>query len=63
MITTRTATRDVPRPGADSNAKRAAKVADLIIEDVMALGWPVGEVLGSEADLLERYQVSRAVFR
>src|ERR1700685_4754604 len=62
MTTTRTATR-VPRPGADSNAKRAAKVADLIIEDVMALGWPVGEVLGSEADLLERYQVSRAVFR
>src|SRR6202046_2432527 len=63
MTTTRTATRDVPRPGADSNAKRAAKVADLIIEDVMALGWPVGEVLGSEADLLEQYQVSRAVFR
>ena len=62
-MTTRTATRDVPRPGADSNAKRAAKVADLIIEDVMALGWPVGEVLGSETDLLERYQVSRAVFR
>ena len=63
MTTTRTATRDVPRPGADSNAKRAAKVADLIIEDVMALGWPVGEVLGSETELLERYQVSRAVFR
>ena len=62
-MTTPTATRDVPRPGADSNAKRAAQVADLIIEDVMALGWPVGEVLGSEADLLERYQVSRAVFR
>ncbi len=63
MTTTRTATRDMPRPGADSNAKRAAKVADLIIEDVMALGWPVGEVLGSETDLLERYEVSRAVFR
>jgi DNA-binding FadR family transcriptional regulator len=63
MSTTRTATRDVPRPGADSSAKRAAKVADLIIEDVMALGWPVGQVLGSETDLLERYQVSRAVFR
>ena len=63
VTTTRTATREMPRPGADSNAKRAAKVADLIIEDVMALGWPVGEVLGSEADLLERYQVSRAVFR
>ena len=53
----------MPRPGADSNAKRAAKIADLIVEDVMALGWPVGEVLGSEADLLERYEVSRAVFR
>jgi len=62
-MATPTATRDMPRPGADSNAKRAAKVADLIVEDVMALGWPVGEVLGSEADLLERYQVSRAVFR
>ncbi len=60
---TAAAARDVPRPGADSKAKRAAKVADLIIEDVMDLGWPVGEVLGSEADLLERYQVSRAVFR
>ena len=32
------AEREVPRPGADSNAKRAAKVADRIIEDVMALG-------------------------
>ncbi len=62
-MTTRTALRDEPQPGADSNAKRAAKVADLIIEDVMVLGWPVGEVLGSETDLLDRYQVSRAVFR
>jgi len=30
--------------------------------DVIARGWPVGELLGSEAELLERYQVSRAVF-
>src|ERR1700751_3349302 len=60
---TPTATRDVPRPGADAEAKRAAKVADRIIEDVMAMGWPVGEVLGSETELLERYNVSRAVFR
>jgi len=62
-MATRVATRSLPRPGADSNAKRAAKVADRIVEDVMALGWPVGEVLGSEAELVERYQVSRAVFR
>jgi len=56
-------TGELPRPGADANAKRAAKVADQIVEEVMALGWPVGHVLGSEADLLERYHVSRAVFR
>jgi len=62
-MTTPTAGREMTRPGAESNAKRAAKVADGIVEDVMALGWPVGEVLGSEADLLERYHVSRAVFR
>src|ERR1700683_2485466 len=60
---TPTAARDMPRPGVDANAKRAAQVADLIVEDVMALGWPVGQVLGSESDLLERYTVSRAVFR
>jgi DNA-binding FadR family transcriptional regulator len=44
-------------------SKRAAKVADRIIEDVIELGWPVGRILGSEAELLDRYQVSRAVFR
>jgi DNA-binding FadR family transcriptional regulator len=38
-------------------------VADRIVDDVIAKGWPVGEVLGSEADLLGRYGVSRAVFR
>jgi DNA-binding FadR family transcriptional regulator len=54
---------ELPRPGAASNAKRAAQVADLIVEDVMEMGWPVGDVLGSEAELLERYHVSRAVFR
>lgn len=62
-MTSPTAAREMTRPGTDSNAKRAAKVADRIVEDVMAMGWPVGEVLGSEADLLERYHVSRAVFR
>src|ERR1700684_1596291 len=44
-------------------AKRASKVADQIIKDVIAGGWQVGQILGSEADLLARYQVSRAVFR
>jgi DNA-binding FadR family transcriptional regulator len=44
-------------------SKLAAKTADRIVADVIASGWPVGEVLGSEAALLERYGVSRAVFR
>jgi DNA-binding FadR family transcriptional regulator len=51
------------RPGVSPNSKRAARVADRIVGDVMAMGWPVGELLGSEAELLERYRVSRAVFR
>ena len=52
-----------PGRGPTPTPSGRAKVADRIIEDVMAMGWPVGEVLGSEADLLERYEVSRAVFR
>ncbi len=51
------------RPGAGAGPKRAARVADRIAADVAAMGWPVGEVLGSEADLLAHYEVSRAVFR
>jgi len=62
-MTTSSAGGVVSRPGAEVHAKRAAKVADLIVGDVLTLGWPVGEVLGSEADLLERYRVSRAVLR
>jgi DNA-binding FadR family transcriptional regulator len=46
-----------------ANGTMAASVADAIVGDVVARGWPEGEVLGSEADLLERYGVSRAVFR
>src|SRR3546814_15699559 len=41
----------------------AAAVADAIVSDVVARGWPEGEVMGSEPELLERYGVSRAVFR
>ncbi|HEX9066793.1 MAG TPA: GntR family transcriptional regulator [Streptosporangiaceae bacterium] len=52
-----------PRPLSDARSKRAARIADQIVGDVMALGWPVGSVLGSEADLLARYGVSRSVFR
>ena len=66
MATTTDTARDgnLPaRPGVSPKSKRAAKVAGRIVEDVIAMGWPVGSILGSEADLLDRYQVSRAVFR
>ena len=43
--------------------KLAATVADRIVDDIARLGWPEGEVVGSEPALLERYGVSRAVFR
>jgi DNA-binding FadR family transcriptional regulator len=43
--------------------KLAASVADQIIGDIAREGWPEGEIVGSEAELLERYGVSRAVFR
>ena len=50
-------------PGPDPAAKRAEQIADRIIGDVIAMGWPAGTLLGTEAGLLERYGVSRAVFR
>jgi DNA-binding FadR family transcriptional regulator len=50
-------------PPTDPEAKLAASVARRILTDVVDRGWPVGEVLGSQAELIERYGVSRAVFR
>src|SRR3984957_6270949 len=47
----------------DPESKLAASVARRILSDVVDRGWPVGEVLGSQAELIERYGVSRAVFR
>ncbi|WP_194240247.1 FadR/GntR family transcriptional regulator [Amycolatopsis sp. YIM 10] len=43
--------------------KRGEILARKIEEQIMRAGWPVGEVLGSEADLLQEYKVSRAVLR
>lgn len=55
---------DLIAPRVDSRrAKLAGRAADQIIADVIELGWPVGHVLGSETELLERYGVSRAVLR
>jgi DNA-binding FadR family transcriptional regulator len=43
--------------------KLAEIVSQEIEREIAARGWPVGEVVGSEAELLERYGVSRAVLR
>ena len=43
--------------------KLAGATARRIFADVVDLGWPVGKMLGSEPDLLSRYEVSRAVLR
>src|SRR5580692_493480 len=50
-------------PTGDTESKLAATVARRILADVANRGWPVGEVLGSQAELIARYKVSRAVFR
>jgi len=38
-------------------------LAERIEDEIIAAGWPVGTVLASEVELVERYGVSRAVFR
>jgi len=43
--------------------KLGEQLAEVIEEEIIARGWPVGELLGSETELIERYGVSRAVFR
>jgi DNA-binding FadR family transcriptional regulator len=51
------------RPIPAKGRKLGEQLAERIEEEIIGRGWPVGEVLGSEADLIERYGVSRAVFR
>jgi DNA-binding FadR family transcriptional regulator len=48
---------------ADRSDKRAEVTARRILSEVTGAGWPVGRLLGSEAELIERYDVSRAVLR
>jgi len=54
---------DETREDGARGSKLAAQVARRIESDIIRRGWPVGEVLGSEQDLRERYGVSRSVLR
>ncbi|MBV9512327.1 MAG: FadR family transcriptional regulator [Caulobacteraceae bacterium] len=49
-----------PRGG---DEKLAYVTAQRIRDDIAAMGWPTGEKVGDEAELLERYGVSRWVLR
>jgi DNA-binding FadR family transcriptional regulator len=51
------------RRAAPAVGKLAERVAEAMHDDIERRGWPIGDVLGSEADLIERYGVSRAVLR
>ena len=43
--------------------KGGERVAQEIVDDIAARGWPVGEVLGTEPELMATYGVSRGTFR
>jgi DNA-binding FadR family transcriptional regulator len=44
-------------------SKLAASVAAALEEEIVRLGWPVGAVVATEADLLDRFAVSPPVLR
>jgi DNA-binding FadR family transcriptional regulator len=51
-------------PGVEAtDSKLGPAIAREIEAEIMDRGWPVGEYLGSESNLIERYQVSRAAIR
>lgn len=50
---------EAERPG----GKLAELLATTMVDDIAADGWRFGSVFGTETALLERYRVSRAVFR
>jgi DNA-binding FadR family transcriptional regulator len=46
-----------------SDGTLASRVAIELKSEIIERGWPVGEVLGSEAQLIQRFGVSRSVIR
>jgi DNA-binding FadR family transcriptional regulator len=46
-----------------AGSKLAESVARQLFEEIAASGWTVGQPLGSEPELMERFDVSRAVLR
>jgi DNA-binding FadR family transcriptional regulator len=52
-----------PDPRRTERPKLAEVIAAEIEQDIVGRGWSVGELVGSEAQLLQKYGVSRAVLR
>jgi DNA-binding FadR family transcriptional regulator len=46
-----------------NSGKLAERVALAIRQEIHDMGWPIGDVLGNEPALLDRYGISRPVFR
>lgn len=58
------ATRSRTRPSrVDPNQTLAKRTAVMICDDIENTGWHAGTLLGSEAELIDRYGVSRSVLR
>src|SRR5487761_879245 len=49
--------------GRAKSAKLAESAARRLEAEIAEVGWPVGQILGSEPELIERLGVSRAIFR
>lgn len=49
--------------GGSAGGKMAAAVAQTLRDHIERAGWPVGEVIGSETELIEQLGVSRAILR
>ncbi|HMO76855.1 MAG TPA: GntR family transcriptional regulator [Sphingopyxis sp.] len=50
--------------GANKRRRKLGEVvAERIIDEIVQRGWKEGEVLGTEADFMERFRISRATFR
>jgi DNA-binding FadR family transcriptional regulator len=59
----RSTSRRRPIANVRANGKLAEGVARALQDDIERRGWPVGDVIGSETELVERYSVSRAILR
>jgi DNA-binding FadR family transcriptional regulator len=53
----------VAASGQKRNPKLSVVVARKIEDELVRRGWPIGEVIASESELLERFGVSRAALR